>query len=320
MFWHAGPGLDDPGDDLAAAALKALSGEGTAELAGVLVNGQPAWRRASLFAAALGALGLRSPSGPLPVGAGAECAGRVMPPAPAGALRFPALPPVDGCRLALDVLAQAPDASVTVLVTTAMTDLDWLLCHHPGLARRKLRAVVAMSGARRLPATSGTAWEPGDEASATADMAAARRVFDCMQSIPWRHVPMTVVCRGAATAAGQVTPGILGWNRASSGSHLAGRDPERAADGPVLDLAGGVPAGSAVAVVAAVEPYWFQPEADPRAPSFSVIGAVRGNPGVRDPAGLNARLAGLLRDGFTGSRSRRAPAAVPALAGAPCGA
>jgi hypothetical protein len=257
-----------------------------------------------------------------------------MPSVHPGVPIIPAPPPVDGRRLQVGTLGQAPDESVTVLATTALTDLDWLLHTHDRLARRKIRAVIMMSDARPggRPGTSAP-WVPGDAANNAVDPAAAARVFACLQEPAWRHVPVTVVSRWAVLGAGEVTPAFLdrlaaaspvaAWLRdraicsmndrwasfcrgeipgrdraAFVANHLGGRDPGRAASEPVYDLVTGIPLYDVVAAIAAAEPGWFQPEGGVCAPNFSVIGTSRAAHGVRDSAGLRERVACLLLRGF----------------------
>jgi inosine-uridine nucleoside N-ribohydrolase len=337
LLWHADPVLGDPDDDYAAGVLLALSREAEVSLAGVVVNRRPVDDRARHFAAVLAALGIQWHGRPVPIGTGADSIGRPMPPVHPGAPVAPAPPPVDAHQLQARLLRQAPDESVTVLATTALTDLDWLLHTHERLARRKIKAVIMMSDARPSgPPGTGAPWVPGDAANNAVDPEAAARVFACLQDPIWRHVQVMVISRWAVLGAGEVAPAFLdrlaaanpvaAWLReravcsmnerwssfcrgeipgrdraAFVANHLGGRDPGRTADKPVYDLVTGIPLYDAVAAIAAVEPGLFQPEPGVCAPNFSVVGTSRATPGVRDPAGLRARLAGLLLRGFGAS-------------------
>jgi inosine-uridine nucleoside N-ribohydrolase len=210
LLWHADPVLGDPDDDYAAAVLLALSGEGAVALAGVVVNRRPVEVRAKHFPAVLAALGVQLHGQPVPVGTGAGTIGRPMPPVHPGVPIVPAPPPVDGRQLQAELLRQARDESVTVLVTTGLTDLDWLLHAYGRLARRKIRAIIMMSDARPGgPPETGAPWLPGDAANNTVDPAAAARVFARLQETVWRHVQVTVVSRWAVLGAGEVTPAFL---------------------------------------------------------------------------------------------------------------
>jgi len=334
LLWHADPVLGDPDDDYAAAALRALSDEGAAVLAGVVVNRRPVEVRAAHFPSVLAALGVHRGGVPVPVGTRSGTVGRPMPPVHPGVPRVPAPPPAEGRQLQARLLGAAADGSVTVLVTTALTDLDWLLSAHPELVRAKVRAIVMMSDARAGgPPGSGAPWVPGDAANNLTDPGAAARVFACLQEPAWSHVAVGVVSRWAVLGAGEAAPAFLdrlaaaspvaAWLRDRAGAsmnerwasfcrgevpgrsrqgfvaaHLGGRDPGRAAGEPVFDLVAGVPLYDVVAAIAAVEPGWFRPEPGQRAPGFSVTGASPAVTGVRDPAGLRERMAGLLLHGF----------------------
>jgi hypothetical protein len=338
LLWHTDPSCGDPDDDLAAAALKALAAEQRVAPVGAVVNRRPAATRAAQFAATLAALGLTTADGrPVPVGTGANV-GRPMPPLHPGAPQAPAPAPVDGRVLQEQVLRRAPDRSVTLLVTTALTDLDWLLARHGELALAKLRAVTIMADAVPAAAGAAAAWKPGDATNCTVDLGPAARAYAVLQLPAWRHVTVTVVSRWAVLAGGEVPPAFLdelaacspvaawlrsraaasmderwasfcrgavpGRSRASFvASHLGGRDPGRTAEEPVFDLLTGIPVYDAVAAIAAAEPHWFAPASDPRAPNFQVIGTCAAASGVRDPAGLRDRLAGLLRQGFGGGKA-----------------
>jgi hypothetical protein len=332
LLWHTDPSCGDPDDDLAAAVLKELAAEGVISLAAAVVNRRPAPARARQFGATLAALGLTADGRPLPVGTGDGTIGRPMPPVHPGAPQAHAPGPLDGRRLQETTLRQAPDASLCLLATTALTDLDWLLDEHEDLARRKLRAITIMADARPA-AGPAAAWEPGNATNCTVDPGSAARVYARLQRPAWRHVPVSVVSRWAVLAAGEVTPALLDdlaraspvaawlrdraaasmnerWGSFCRGTvpgrsrqvfvdcHLGGRDPGRGAGEPVFDLITGVPVYDAVAAVAAVEPHWFMPAADPRAPNFTVIGTSPADTGVRNPGELRERLAVLLRRGF----------------------
>jgi hypothetical protein len=331
LLWHADPSLGDPDDDYAAALLGALAAEGRARLAAVVVNRRPAEARARQFGATLAALGIRHGNGQhVPVGTGAGSIGRPMPAIHPGAPAAAAPPPADGRMMQAVMLSQAPDASVTILATTALTDVDWLLATHAGLAQRKVRAIVMMSDAR--PGPAGT-WIPGDAVNNLADPGAASRVFAALQGPAWRHVQATVVSRWAVLGAGEASPAFLDQLAAASpvaawlrdrarhsinerwasfcrgevpgrtresftASHLGGRDPGRGPGDPVYDLVTGIPLYDAVAALAAAEPWWLKPEPAAAAPNFSIAGTSSGSCGVADPAGLRGRLAGLLARGF----------------------
>lgn len=331
VIWHADPSLGDPDDDYAAALLGALAAEGRADLAGVVVNRVPADVRARQFAATLAALAIRRGGKHVPVGVGAGWVGRPMPPVRPGAPATAAPPPVDGRELQSALLSQALDGSVTILVTTALTDLDWLLAARAGVARRKVRAIVMMSDAR--PGAAGR-WVPGDAVNNLVDLQSAARVFAALQEPEWRHVQVTVVSRWAVLGAGEASPAFLDKLAAASpvaawlrdrarhsmnerwasfcrgdvpgrtratfiDNHLGGEDPGRGPGDPVYDLVTGIPVYDAVAALAATEPWWFQAEPGTIAPNFSVAGTSSAGTGVPDPAGLEERLASLLAVGFS---------------------
>jgi hypothetical protein len=330
VLWHTDPSVGDPDDDYAAAVLKALSDSWQVSLVGAVVNRRPAQERAEQFARTLAALGLRCDGAAVPVGVGARDIGREMAPVAAGAPDGSAPAPVDGRELQRQVLAE--DGSLTVLVTTAATDLDWLL-EQPG-ARERIAEVVMMGDADLRVGDAGAGpWVPGSATNNLVDRAAAGRVFERLQADAWRHVRFTVVSRWAVFAAGQVAPQELNrlaagskvarwlrdrvaaslderWTAFASGqiagrsretfvaNHLEGRDPGRGADEPIFDLVPLVPIYDALAAMAICERWWMSAQVDSRAPNVVVVGTGPDRPGVTLAAAAKARLVDLLRDGL----------------------
>lgn len=343
VLLHTDPSRGDPDDDYAAILIKALVDEGQVDLVGVVVNRQPARERAEQFGSTLAALGVHRHGHPVPVGIGASHIGRPMGPVPTGAPDHPAPPPIDAHDLQRRALAEADDGSLVVLVTTAATDLDWLMTQDT--APRKIRAILMMGDA--VPAEPGTGdrWAPGDAVNNLVDQHAARRVFARLQTPAWRHVTMTVVSRWAAFAGGQVRPDQLDdlaranpaaawlrdrvaasmnerWTAFNNGevagrtratfvaNHLGGTDPGRRPDESVFDLVTAIPIYDALVPLAACEPELFAPTVDRGAPNFRVIGLHREQPGVPDGAALHRRLVELLTNGV-GAASRPATTRPP---------
>lgn len=166
----------------------------------VVANLAPALMRARLVKGQLEQLQM-----PIPVGVGSDCGGDAC----GHEHEFDAVPylaaaadVVDGSDLLASTLAEAGDRSVTLLLTSGMTDAARLVVDRQPLFTQKVKEVVIMGGVNtngdEVALDAGGFMTPDSAANNNFDPQAARTLYRKLQEL---GVPMVILTRHAGYAA-----------------------------------------------------------------------------------------------------------------------
>ncbi len=285
LLWHAAPTFGPVDDDYAAAVLRALADERLVAPVGVVACGRPAAERAEQAAQTLWALGLHHHGDPVPVGIGADAGDGSDALAPGAPSRL-ALPALPAGELHRQVLDDADDHSLTVLVTAGPSDLADLT-ERPD-APSKLRAVVVLLD----DGWTGCTWEPPRPPRDLPGRDRVIRTWARLRSPAWRHVQVTLVSRSATRAAGPLDVDLL--DRLAVHGEVAAWFRERHRISPNAQAC----LAPSVALLAAVQPSYFEPVPDGRSSNLALIGVGQHFPGVPSSMMLARRLADLVTVGL----------------------
>lgn len=189
------PNHNDLDDEASIVVLRALLARYSFEVATIIANTNPEYKRAQVARGLLDHLGLKH----IRLGVG----DRVMPEADP----FPDVDLItyihkgedlpDGKPMLLDELQKADPQSVVLVVQAAMTEVAWLLKDYPELMKDKVIYVASMSGVKPQLSEKGYLL-PGDAMNVKFDEPAAAYAFQALQDL---GIPLLITTRNATFAA-----------------------------------------------------------------------------------------------------------------------